>query len=152
MVTTPAGISCGSTTLARPISVSICSRPGKSRKAGSSRRRSMRSTSRLDSVMGGKAFSISNSPFDGCSELVAERFPVTLTEFVRREMMILGAIVRDLDRAQQRRDAARGLPVEALHQTIQQTRSVGIAATGGITQFPRLHAGDFRHLAVVEDA
>src|SRR5690606_19868934 len=73
-------------------------------------------------------------------EVRAEGGLVARREFLAREAVVLAALLLDLDGAEQRSDAPRRLPVEAMHQPVQETRAVGVAAAGGVHHPRRLRA------------
>ena len=63
------------------------------------------------------------------SERAAEGGAEAVRELAGRQAMVLRAGVRDLDRAQERGDAAGGLPVEPCIEAVDQPRAVRIAAS-----------------------
>ena len=49
--------------------------------------------------------------------------------------MILGTVLLDLDRPHQGRYTTGCFPVQLIHKAIEQTGTIGIAATGRVAQY-----------------
>src|SRR3990172_9500508 len=69
-------------------------------------------------------------------------------EFLRREAVILGAMMRDLDGTDERGDAAGGFPVHAAPQAIEQAGAIGVTATGRVGDLGNRYHRDFDHAPV----
>src|SRR5690606_21474894 len=75
-------------------------------------------------------------PLERRSTAELERLPearlVALLELPAREPVILRAPRLYLDGSQERGDSARGLPIQAVHEPVNEAGAIGIAAARGI--------------------
>ena len=67
---------------------------------------------------------------------------VALGDFVPRKAVILSSALADLDRSEQRSEAAGHRPVIACGKAVEQTRPESIAASRGIDDFSGLDTGN----------
>src|SRR5690606_37030595 len=63
----------------------------------------------------------------------------TVLELLPREDVVLGAVLLDLDRTHQARDAAGRFPTELVQQPIHEPRPVSVPAPGRVLDRSRLH-------------
>src|SRR5690606_630108 len=85
------------------------------------------------------------------AERVAELLAELVGEFGVAETLVLRARVLDLQRAHQRGDAADGRPVHVAHEAEDESRTVGVAATGRIDDAALLRGRDRVRLAADVD-
>ena len=83
---------------------------------------------------------------------MAELGAEALLELLAREMVVLCAVVLDLDPAHERGDAPGDGPVQLVQQAVQQAGTVGVAAAGGIVDGRRLDRRDVDAVAAGVDA
>src|SRR5215470_14609804 len=84
-------------------------------------------------------------------QFLAERGLVAFLETFERKRVVLRALVLDLDRAHEARDAARRLPVEVVEQAVQQASAVRVAATGWVLHGLGGNSRDFMGLLLRVD-
>src|SRR4029077_4189428 len=84
-------------------------------------------------------------------QFLAERGLVALLELFELERVILRALVLDLDRSHQARDAARRLPIEVVEEAVEKPRAIGVTAAGRVLDGLRLGGRDLVRLLLRVD-
>src|SRR5262245_36201311 len=72
---------------------------------------------------------------------VAESLMKTVPELVQRESVVLRADGRDLDRAEERRDAPGRFPVDAAQEAVHEAGAISVAAAGRVDHRRRTDRG-----------